>query len=77
MAIGYLSPQARANWTVRVFRANAAKSGGVVRRAVADVKQYGSFRVLKREVLRRQFHLIRTGDQYVILCHRGELRLIC
>jgi hypothetical protein len=41
------------------------------------VKKYASFKDLKHEVKRRGFHLLRTGDQYVILCHTGELRIIC
>lgn len=64
-------------WLRQIFRAQSVRSGGIVRRSVADVKKYASFKDLKHEVKRRGFHLLRTGDQYVILCHTGELRIIC
>ena len=64
-------------WINQIFKAQSVRNGGVVRRSRADVKRYASFRALKEEVLNRGFHLIRTGDQYVVLCHKGELRVIC
>jgi hypothetical protein len=64
-------------WTMDIFKAASVNNGGVVRRARADVKKHGSYSLLKAEVLRRGFHLIRTGEQYVILCHKGDIRIIC
>lgn len=64
-------------WINQIFSAQSVRNGGVVRRSRADVKKYASFSALKKEVLNRGFHLIRTGDQYVVLCHKGELRVIC
>lgn len=68
------SPQV---WINQIFSAQAVKNGGVVRRSRDDVKKYASFSMLKAEVLRRGFHLIRTGEQYVILCHKGDMRIFC
>lgn len=64
-------------WLDQIFGAQAVQNGGVVRRSVADVKKYSSSATLKFEIRRRKFHLIRTGDQYVILCHTGDLRVLC
>lgn len=64
-------------WINQIFSAQAVRNGGVVRRSVNDVKQFASFGRLKRQVLRRGFHLIRTGDQYVVLCHKGDIRIYC
>jgi len=65
-------------WIAQIFGAQNANNGGVVRRSVADVKQFGGgLKRLKAEVRQRGFHLIRTGDQYVILCHKGDVRVIC
>lgn len=67
-------PQA---WLAQVFSAQAVK-GGVIRRSVDDVKKYGGgLANLKAIVKQRGFHLIRTGDQYVVLCHKGDIRVIC
>lgn len=69
---------AAAAWIAQVFGSQSANNGGVVRRSVADVKQFGGgLKRLKDEVRQRGFHLIRTGDQYVILCHKGDVRVIC
>lgn len=69
-------PTAQA-WIAQIFDAKQVKSGGVVRRSRADVQKYASFKLLKSEVLKRGFHLIRTGDQYVVLCHKGDIRIFC
>ena len=68
---------ARQAWINQIFKAQSAGAGGVVRRSATDVRKYASHQDLKKEVLARGFHLIRTGDQYVILCYSGELRVIC
>jgi len=67
----------KATWTKQIFRAAAVGNGGVVRRAVADVRLFGSVSFLKREVKRRKFHLLRAGDQFVVLCNPGDLRIVC
>ena len=76
MIVAYHSEEARKKWILDIFGADMAKNGGVVRRAVSLVKEWGSVSFLKSEVRRRRFHLIWTGDQYVVLCHKGDLRLI-
>lgn len=68
------SPQ---KWIAQIFTAKQVRNGGVVRRSRDDVKKYASFALLKAEVLQRGFHLIRTGDQYVVLCHKGDIRIFC
>jgi hypothetical protein len=67
----------QSNWIAQIFTAQAVRDGGVVRRSVWDVRKFASFAMLKREVVKRGFHLIRTGDQYVILCHQGDIRIFC
>lgn len=64
-------------WIASIFTSQQARSYGVARRARADVKKHASFSALRMEVKRRGFHMIRSGDQYIILCHRGDVRIIC
>ncbi len=64
-------------WINQIFTSQQARNDGVVRRSRADTLQYASFAALRLEVRRRGFHMIRTGEQYVIFCHTGELRLVC
>jgi hypothetical protein len=59
----------------RMFEAKAAKTGGTVRRKIANVEKYASFKYLLKEVEARGFHLIEVGDQYVIFCHSGSFKL--
>ncbi len=64
-------------WIADIFTAQQVKNGGVVRRSGADFLKYASFAAQRSEVRKRGFHMLRTGDQYVILCHKGELRIVC
>lgn len=61
----------------RIFEAKSTKNGGIVRRKIANVEKYASFKYLVKEVEARGFHLIETGDQYVIFCSTGSLKLLC
>ena len=64
-------------WIHDIFLAQAARNGGVVRRKIASVMQYASAQDLEAEVRRRGFHMVVSGDQYVILCNAGQFRLVC
>lgn len=64
-------------WIDQIFTAKAVKDNGVVRRSVADVKKFASPKLLEATVRANKYHLIKTGDQYVVLCHKGELKVIC
>jgi hypothetical protein len=59
-----------------IFQAAAARRGGIVRRSRASVKKYASFRQLKAAVKKRGFHLLRSGGQYIIVCNKGEFKLL-
>ena len=56
-----------------IFRADAAKKGGVVRRSKSDVETIASYAELENEVRRRNFHLLEAGGQYVIVCTTAKL----
>jgi hypothetical protein len=64
-------------WIRQIFRAQTVRNGGIVRRKIASVTQYASAAALETEVRRRGFHMVVSGDQYVILCNAGEFHLIC
>lgn len=64
-------------WVNQIFAAKAAKNGGIVRRRVASVRKHSSEAALKKEVKRRKFHMVRSGHQYVIICNKGQFKLIC
>ncbi len=59
----------------RIFDAKAVKNGGIVRRKIANVEKYASLKYLVKETEARGFHLIETGDQYVIICNAGNFKL--
>ncbi|MEM9796957.1 MAG: N-(5'-phosphoribosyl)anthranilate isomerase [Pseudomonadota bacterium] len=60
-----------------IFSSKAATQGGVVRRNAGWVaREVGEAR-LAAEVRRRGFHMVRSGNQYVILCHPGGMQVIC
>lgn len=59
----------------QIFEAKVVGKGGIVRRKIASVEKYASFKYLMKEVEIRGFHLIQTGDQYVIFCNPGNFKL--
>lgn len=62
-------------WIDRIFAAKAAE-GQVVRRNVDWVAREIGIPRFMTEVKSRGFHLILTGDQFVVVCHPGEIRLL-
>lgn len=64
-------------WIAQIFSAKAALNGGVIRRSIAWVEAEIGRRALIQEVQRRGFHMIETGGQFVIICNRGGIRVIC
>lgn len=63
-------------WINQMFRAKSVRRGGVIRRSRSSVLKYASLELLEREVLRRGFHLVEVGDQFVVICNTGDLRLV-
>ena len=72
-----LSAEARERWFRRIFRAQAARNGGIIRRSVNNVKELASEAEFIAYVKAKGFHMVRSGDQYVVLCHQGDFKLIC
>jgi len=59
-----------------IFRAKAARTGGIVRRSVVSVLRNASEADLLAEVERRDFPMVISGGQYVIMCNHGQIRLL-
>ena len=71
----YRVPSAHA-WISQIFVSQAAINGGIVRRSIASVVEYASVDLLRSEVSRRNFHMVESGDQFVIFCHPGDLKIV-
>jgi hypothetical protein len=65
------------SWINGIFKAGAVNKGGIVRRKKADVLKNGGYKALLNEVKKRTFHMLRTGGQYVIICNKGKLKILC
>lgn len=63
-------------WLAQLFSAKAAKRGGIIRRAVADVEREVGRDRLAMEVRRRGYHMVECGGQMVVFCNRGHVRII-
>lgn len=63
-------------WLNQVFSAGSVNKGNIVRRQQSSVKKYSSEKDLVAEVKARGFHLIKTGDQYIIICNSGKVELV-
>ena len=68
-----LSPDA---WIDQLFSAKAVRKGAVVRRQIAWVaREIGDSR-FRSEVRRRGYRLVRTADQYIVICHDGPIEIL-
>ena len=63
-------------WIDQIFSARAATTGGVIRRNVDWVEREIGRDRFYLEVRRRGFHLMRTGNQYVILCAKDPVQFL-
>lgn len=68
-------PTAR-TWISQIFSSQSARGGGIVRRKMASVIEYASVEMLRAEVIRRGFHMVESGDQFVIFCNTGDLKIV-
>ncbi|MBK1719421.1 hypothetical protein CKO27_17535 [Thiocystis violacea] len=64
-------------WIEQIFSSQQANSGNVVRRSIRDVEYYASIAELVDEVKARNYHLVRCGDQVVIICNNsGNIQIL-
>ncbi|MDX8352900.1 hypothetical protein [Cognatiyoonia sp. IB215182] len=57
----------------QLFSAKAARSGGIVRRAVRDVEREVGRSAMIAEVERRGFHLLECAGQFIVICAPDHL----
>jgi hypothetical protein len=63
-------------WIDQMFSTKAARRGAVVRRSLAWVdREVGRDRFIM-EIRRRGYHLIRTADQFIVICHSGPINIL-
>lgn len=65
------------HWLAAVFDAKACQRGGILRRAIKDVHREVGRDAFITEVQRRHWHLVISGDQYIVFCNDGDFRIIC
>ena len=63
-------------WIENIFTAKIATEEGIVRRKKTTVARYASVDELMAAVRKRKFHMIETGDQYVIVCNSGAVKIV-
>ncbi len=56
-----------------MFQSAQAAQGGVVRRDRRNVQKFASLAEVISEAKKRGFHVIETGGQIVVLCHKGSI----
>jgi hypothetical protein len=64
-------------WINQVFKSKIARRGGMVRRKEASVQKFASIPLLETEVKRREFHMVKHGDQFIIFCDKTQITVIC
>jgi hypothetical protein len=67
-------------WIRNLFSADQVRKRGVVRRKRGDAPGQVDDHGLKQLIIaarKRGFHVIETGDQVVVLCNEGDIRVWC
>lgn len=64
------------SWCDSVFQAKAARTGGIVRRAVRDVEREVGREAFIAEVTRRRFHLVECSGQFIVICSDDPLNVL-
>jgi hypothetical protein len=73
-----VQPHARADlWVAQIFAAKSVTKGAVIRRSLSWIdREIGRERFLA-EVRSRDFHVVETGGQWIVICNPGHFRVIC
>ena len=71
-----LRPQDPDYWIAAIFSAKAAQNGGVVRRNRIWVEREIGRARFEDEVRKRGFHLLETGQQLLVICNSGQIRVV-
>ena len=64
-------------WVQQWFSAKTCQRGGIIRRDRYYVERFTSVAEVVTEAKRRDWHVIEVGDQIVVLCNEGDLRVLC
>ena len=71
-----IHPVPAAPWVAQLFSSQSAQKGAVVRRSRRWVEREVGRDAFERELRRRGYHLIETGDQMIVVCHAGPIRIV-
>lgn len=63
-------------WVKQIFQSQIAKRGGVVRRKVASIDKFSSQAQVKAECLKRGYHIVEHGDQWLIFCDKASVKIV-
>lgn len=64
-------------WLEQWFSAQACRKGGIIRRQRRDIDNFTSMAQVIAEVKKRNWHVLEVGDQVVVLCNDGDMRVHC
>lgn len=65
-----------ASWIDQMFSAQQAHAGGVVRRSIHDINKYASLEEVLERVDDQGWHVVQIGDQIIVLCNTGDIRIL-
>ena len=71
-----LRPQDPEYWIAAIFSAKAVQNGGVVRRNRVWVEREIGRDRFEDEVRKRGFHLLESGQQLIVICNSGQIRVV-
>ena len=67
---------AHKDWLEAVFSAKSARFGGVIRRKVSWVEKEIGRDAFEREVRKRGFRMLEAGNQLIVVCNSGPIKIV-
>lgn len=63
-------------WIAQMFATKSARRGSVVRRSIGWVDREVGRDAFLKEMKQRNFHVIKTADQFIVVCHNGPIQIL-
>jgi len=63
-------------WIDQMFKAKIAQNGGPIRRKKSTIEKHASLDGVKEEAKKRGWHIVEVGEQWVVICNKGTVKIV-
>jgi hypothetical protein len=77
VGISFGMPPISNSWIRHWFSAKTAQRGGIIRRDIYWVQRHSSLGEVKCEASILGWHVVLVGEQVIVICNAGEIKVEC